>query len=194
LLYGDYSLQESLSRRNDALKKKPVQFDINGNYIAAYDSEESACKAVGASSGSVGLCCNSDEHCTVKGYIWLWEHDKEKISDYFYKDNYCNEISFEKAEQRLNKTAINGVIKNISLNDIGLFIGSDLLNQISSSNYIMRDYDVPFIGTYSACAASGLNIILVDRGHQSEKVLSETKQVVLHNFKDVLFFIKNKTN
>ena len=80
--------------------------------------------------------------------------------DYFYKDNYCNEISFEKAEQRLNKTAINGVIKNISLNDIGLFIGSDLLNQISSSNYIMRDYDIPFIGTYSACAASGLNIIL----------------------------------
>jgi phosphoglycolate phosphatase len=42
--------------------------------------------------------------------------------------------------------------------------------------------------------ACGLNIILVDRGHQSEKVLSETKQVVLHNFKDVLFFIKNKTN
>lgn len=81
LLYGDYSLQESLSRRNDALKKKPVQFDINGNYIATYDSEESACTAVGASSGSVGLCCNSDEHCTVKGYIWLWEHDKEKISE-----------------------------------------------------------------------------------------------------------------
>ena len=80
--------------------------------------------------------------------------------DYFYKDNYCNEISFEKAEQRLNKTSINGAIKNISLIDIGLFIGSDLLNQISSSNYIMREYEVPFIGTYSACAGSGLNIIL----------------------------------
>ena len=80
--------------------------------------------------------------------------------DYFYKDNYCNEISFEKAEQRLNKTSINGVIKNIFLKDIGLFIGSDLLNQISSSNYIMRDYDVPFVGTYSACAGSGLNIII----------------------------------
>lgn len=42
--------------------------------------------------------------------------------------------------------------------------------------------------------ACGLKVILVDRGHQSERVLSETEQVVLHNFKDVLFFIKNKTN
>ena len=49
---------------------------------------------------------------------------------------------------------------NVLLKDVGLFIGGDLLNQISSSNYIMRDYDVPFIGTYAACAASSINIIL----------------------------------
>ena len=84
-----------------------------------------------------------------------------KYFDYLFHDNYCNEKSFEKAEQRLNKVAIDGAIENnILLKDIDVFIGSDLLNQISSSNYIMRDYDVPFIGTYSACAASGLNIIL----------------------------------
>ena len=40
--------------------------------------------------------------------------------------------------------------------------------------------------------ACGLNVILIDRGHQSERVLKETKQIVLHNFKDVLFLIKNK--
>ena len=80
--------------------------------------------------------------------------------DYFYKDNYCNERSYELAEQRLNKTSIEGVLKNVLLDNIDLFIGSDLLNQLSSSNYIMRDYNKPFIGTYSACASSGLNIIL----------------------------------
>ena len=81
--------------------------------------------------------------------------------DHLYDDNYCNERSFEKAEQRLNKVAIDGAIENnVLLKDIGLVIGSDLLNQISSSNYVMREYNVPFIGTYSACAASGLNIIL----------------------------------
>lgn len=85
---------------------------------------------------------------------------KEYI-DYFFDDNYCNEKSFEKAEQRLNKVAIDGVLgNNVLLKDVGLFIGGDLLNQISSSNYIMRDYDVPFIGTYAACAASSINIIL----------------------------------
>ena len=41
--------------------------------------------------------------------------------------------------------------------------------------------------------ACGLNVILVDRGHQSENVLRKTNQVVLHNFEDVLFFIKNKS-
>ena len=41
--------------------------------------------------------------------------------------------------------------------------------------------------------ACGLNVILVGRGHQSENVLRKTNQVVLHNFEDVLFFIKNKS-
>lgn len=100
---------------------------------------------------------------------------KEYI-DYFFNDNYCNEKSFEKAEQRLNKVAIDGVLENnILLKDVDLFIGSDLLNQISSSNYIMRDYDVPFIGTYSACAASGLNMILasifIDSGYYNNVLL-----------------------
>ena len=58
--------------------------------------------------------------------------------------------------------------RNVLLDNIDLFIGSDLLNQLSSSNYIMRDYNKPFIGTYSACASSGLNIILasvfIERG------------------------------
>ena len=81
--------------------------------------------------------------------------------DYLFENNYCGESSYEKAEQRLNSVAIDGVLKNnIILKDVDVFIGSDLLNQIGSSNYTMRDYNVPFIGTYSACAASGLNIIL----------------------------------
>lgn len=81
--------------------------------------------------------------------------------DYLFDNNYCLENNFEKAEQNLNKIAIDAILKNyISLNEIDLFIGGDLLNQLSSSNYIMRNYDVPFIGTYAACATSGLNIIL----------------------------------
>ncbi len=102
--------------------------------------------------------------------------------DFLFDDNYCNEKSFEKAEQKLNKTAINGVLENVLLKDIGLFIGSDLLNQISSSNYVMRDYDVPFIGTYSACAASGLNMIL-------SSLFIESKY-----YKNVLFFASSHYN
>ena len=32
--------------------------------------------------------------------------------DYLFKDNYCGESSYEKAEQRLNSVAIDGVLKN----------------------------------------------------------------------------------
>ena len=80
-LYGEYSVEESLCRRGESLKKKPVQFDINGTYIATFNSEEDACLAVGAPRGSVGLCCNSDKHCTVRGYVWLWEPDSDRISE-----------------------------------------------------------------------------------------------------------------
>ena len=51
---------------------------------------------------------------------------KEYI-DYLFSDNYCNEKSFEKAEQRLNKVAIDGVLENnVLLKDINVFIGGDL--------------------------------------------------------------------
>ena len=89
-----------------------------------------------------------------------YEGPLKNYINYFFNDNYCNSKSYEQAEQNLNRTAINGVLKKVLLEDIDLFIGSDLLNQISSSNYIMREYNVPFIGTYSACSSSGLNIII----------------------------------
>lgn len=93
---------------------------------------------------------------------------KEKegpLSKYFdetFDDNYLGENSFEKAEIAMFERAIDGVLKKTGLLpcDIDVAVGGDLSNQIVSSNYVMRKYNVPFIGAYGACSTSALNVIL----------------------------------
>ena len=91
---------------------------------------------------------------------------KEKegpLSEYFdvlYDDLYCNERTFEKAEQHMVKDAFEEVFKKsvFKERDIDLMVGGDLLNQIITSSYISRDYNIPFIGTFSACSSFTLTL------------------------------------
>ena len=80
--------------------------------------------------------------------------------DKLYDDLYCNERTFEKAEQRLVKDAFNEVFKKSKFKqkDINIMFGGDLLNQITTSSYISRDYNIPFIGTFSACSSFTLTL------------------------------------
>lgn len=85
------------------------------------------------------------------------------LAEYFdilYDDLYCNERTFEKAEQHLVKDAFNQVFKKSKLNqkDIDIMFGGDLLNQITTSSYISKDYNIPFIGTFSACSSFTLTL------------------------------------
>ena len=61
-----------------------------------------------------------------------------KYFDLTYKDFYNNESSFEDAEVSMMRDSINILLKkeNKKLDDINLFIGGDLLNQLYSSNFI----------------------------------------------------------
>ncbi|HEY8364294.1 MAG TPA: stage V sporulation protein AD [Haloplasmataceae bacterium] len=81
------------------------------------------------------------------------------LGQYFdrdYPDNYCEEKNWESAEQRLLRDAINISIVNAGLNvkDIDLILAGDLINQNVISNYVMRDFAVPFLGMYGACSTS----------------------------------------
>ena len=63
-------------------KKKVCQFDTNGKLLKTFDSEGEACSYIGASGGSIGNCCNNfTRYKTVKGYIWLWENQKDLIQE-----------------------------------------------------------------------------------------------------------------
>lgn len=87
---------------------------------------------------------------------------KEKagpISDYFdfaYDDLYINNKTWDKAEIQLIKDSIRYCLSknNLGIDEIDAYIGGDLNNQITTANYALRDYDVPFLGIFGACSTS----------------------------------------
>ena len=90
--------------------------------------------------------------------------------DEFSDDSLFGEESFEKAESKLQKTAINIALKKAELEpkDIDQVFAGDLLNQCIGSSFSMRDLGIAFIGLYGACStmalSSALASIFVDCG------------------------------
>lgn len=80
--------------------------------------------------------------------------------DRSFEDDYCGEVSFEQAEQRLVSSAVDMTLRkgNTKVEDIDLLVGGDLINQLTSSHYFARNLAVPFLGMYGACSNSCLVI------------------------------------
>lgn len=107
---------------------------------------------------------------------------KGPLKDYFdfcFTDDTLKEKTFEKAERKLLKNLIKGVIQksNTNIGEIDFLFGGDLLNQIVSSSYSARDLNLPFIGLYSACATMAeslaLSAIFIDN-NLARNVISAT--------------------
>ena len=100
------------------------------------------------------------ENSAIVGCKMEKEGPLAKYFDLLYDDLYCHERTFEKAEQHILKDAFNQVFKKTKLKekDIDVMFGGDLLNQITTSSYISRDYNIPFIGTFSACSSFTLTL------------------------------------
>ncbi len=102
-----------------------------------------------------------------------------KTFDYSFDDLYCNEKTWEKAEQALLKKSIEITLSktNIRQDAVDLLISGDLMNQTISSNYVARELDAPFIGIFGACSTSmegvALGSALIDGG-QCTKVIAST--------------------
>ena len=82
---------------------------------------------------------------------------KGPMGKYFDKvlaDDKQGEKCFEQAEIRMLSDAVNGAILDagIQIKDVDLLLAGDLLNQMTSSNYVARDLGLPFCGLYSACS------------------------------------------
>ena len=79
------------------------------------------------------------------------------LSKYFdkkyEKDLYFGEKSWEQAEVHLLKEANTNILKKNKLKeeDIDLLISGDLQNQIAASNYMAREFNIPFLCIFEAC-------------------------------------------
>ncbi len=69
-------------------------------------------------------------------------------------DDMFGESTFEKAECKMLSAVIDGAIRNAGLkrDEIDALFSGDLLNQIISASFAARDFDIPFLGVYSACS------------------------------------------
>lgn len=75
-----------------------------------------------------------------------------KYIDKITKNNYCSQKSWEKGEIYLLNECIKEIIDKNNDVEIEMAVLGDLNNQITASNYVMRNYHYPFFGVYSACS------------------------------------------
>ncbi|MBR3804579.1 MAG: stage V sporulation protein AD [Clostridia bacterium] len=77
-------------------------------------------------------------------------------------DDRFGETTYEKAECKMLSTAVKRVINSANLKetDVDLFVAGDLLNQIISASFTARDFEIPYLGLYNACATIVESIIV----------------------------------
>lgn len=108
----------------------------------------------------------------------------KKYFDKRYEDDlYYGEKSFEKAESKLLEDNIKNILKknNLKEKDIDLVVSGDLQNQISASNYAIRNFDIPFLGVFNACATSSEAIIIASTFIESKKIKNAIISTSSHN-------------
>lgn len=108
----------------------------------------------------------------------------KKYFDRLYDDDmYFGEKSFEKAEIKMLRDCISCLLKVSKKKDkdIDLIISGDLQNQLASSDYAIRNFDIPYLGIYSACATFGEGLIVGSSFIDSKKYNNLIVSTSSHN-------------
>ena len=123
------------------------------------------------------------ETSTIAGIYEANGQLKKYFDKTYTKDLYFGEKSWEKAEIKLLKDSIELLLdkSKIKDKDIDLIISGDLQNQIASSDYAIREFDIPFLGIYNACATSAEGLIIASTFIDSKKANNCIVSTVSHN-------------
>ena len=106
-----------------------------------------------------------------------------KLYDKTYDSYYAGVKTFEQAEIKMIKDAVNVAIDKASMHfdDIDVIIGSDLLNQITANSYASVSFKRPFLGIYNACASLCEGYIIAGSLLQNKKINNVLVNVSCHN-------------
>lgn len=82
--------------------------------------------------------------------------------DYVFADNHLGQKSWERAEQKLQQSALELAMEkaDLAFHQLSYVIGGDLLNQIVATSYTARITDTPYFGLYGACSSLVEGMIL----------------------------------
>lgn len=107
------------------------------------------------------------------------EGNLAQYMDLTHDDIYCGEKNWENAEMRMYQQAIRLAMEkgNVTTNDLDAVFGGDLINQNVISHYVLRDFDVPYIGMFGACSTSMETLLtasLLINGGQMKQAIAVT--------------------
>jgi stage V sporulation protein AD len=82
--------------------------------------------------------------------------------DKSFEDDALGQKTYEKAEIAMHTSLIKYLLNKTRLHeqDIDVCLCGDLLDEIISCNFTMRNFDIPFMGLYNACATFAEGLIL----------------------------------
>jgi len=96
-----------------------------------------------------------------------------RFFDMVLEDDTWGEDTWELAERKMFEHVVKQAIEKVglSLNEIDILLGGDLLNQIITANFAARELGIPFIGLYGACSTMAESLLvgsmLMDGGYAS---------------------------
>ena len=92
------------------------------------------------------------------------EHDGPLGNEFdtFSDDARFGEETFEKAESRLQKIAVEAALRRAGINEssVDIIFAGDLLNQCIGSSFGLRSLGIPFVGLYGACSTMALGLLM----------------------------------
>ena len=79
-----------------------------------------------------------------------------------FDDIYLNQKTYEKAEMEMIRQTLIELLKRkkVREKDVGMAFGGDLTNQIACTNHALKEFNIPFVGTYGACSTSMLSLAM----------------------------------
>lgn len=123
------------------------------------------------------------ETSTIAGIYEVNGPLKDYYDKTYTKDLYFGETSWEHAEIKLLRDSISLLLRKSKMkeSDIDLLISGDLQNQIASSDYASREFNIPFLGIYNACATSSEGLIIGSTFVDSKRAKNCIVSTVSHN-------------
>lgn len=115
--------------------------------------------------GKQSVNINTNVSIFSSGSIVGKKENEGPLSKYFDRyddDAYFGEDSWEKAEVKILKTAMDIAVEKsgLQITDIDYILSGDLLNQSMSSTFAVKDFNLPYLGLFGACSSIGLGLSL----------------------------------